>query len=143
MSGFGQPPSGAGGYGAPPNQPGGFGAPPGAPGSQPGGFGTPPAGAPQAGPAGPAPNFVLWIIIGFAQIILCSSPWFGVPAGVLALMAKNEWDQGKFDSAQSKLKISKIISIVGIGLMALVIVSVVIFYAAAIIGVAATNPSSY
>lgn len=127
MSGFGQPPGGA---------QGGFGAPPGAPGGQPGsgGFGPPGGqqmgGAPPGGgaPAGEAPNFILWMIIGFAQIIFCGNLLFGIPAGVLALLAKNEWDQGQFDSSKGKLKISKIIGILGIVLVFLGILAYVILY---------------
>jgi hypothetical protein len=86
------------------------------------------------------PNFVLWIIIGFAQVLLCMSPWFGIPAGIFALLGKNEWDQGQYDSALNKLKISKIISLIGIGLMGLTIVGVMIFYIFIFAAAAAASP---
>jgi hypothetical protein len=80
------------------------------------------------------------MIIGFGQIVLCGSLLFGIPSGILALLAKNEWDQGKYDSSLGKLKASKIISIIGIVLMGLVIIAYVGFV---VFAVAAAPTSTY
>ena len=72
-------------------------------------------GAPIKAPnSAGAPNFLLWMIFGFGQIVLCGNLLFGLPAGILALMAKNAWDAGDAAGAKGKLKISKILASVGL-----------------------------
>jgi hypothetical protein len=144
MAGFpppGQP--GGGSFGAPPQ--GSFGVPPqGGYGAPPGGYGAPPHGGygmPAASPpSGPVPNFVLWMILGFGQVIVCGNILFGVAGGVLALLAKTEWDQGNYESSLGKLKWSKIILIADVVLIALFfILSMVLGLFSAILGASSSG----
>ena len=128
MSGFGQPPGGGGGFGQPPGgggfgppDGGGYGAPPGAPMGQPG-----PAGYGGGPPSGPAPNFVLWIIFGFVTAFACMNMPFGVIGGILAVIAQSDWNQGNAAGAESKLKISKLLSIIGLALMGLGVIAYIV-----------------
>jgi hypothetical protein len=94
-------------------------------------------------PQGQMPNFVLWMIIGFGQVIVCSNPLLGLPAGILALLAKNEWDQGQYDSSGNKLKISKVLGIVGIALGFVAVIAAVVFWFALWAGADAMPSSPY
>lgn len=127
MANIGQPPGG--GYGAPPG--GGY------PGAPQGGYGAPqpmggaPMGGPPMGaPAGDAPNFMLWVILGVVNTLVCGGWIFGLPGAILAFLGKNDWDAGKHDAGRGKLKISKILTIIGfvlggLGIIAYIILMVV------------------
>ncbi len=131
MAGIGQPPGG-GGFG----QPSGFGAPPGS-----GGFGAP-GMAPTGPPPSDTPNFVLWMVLAGISALVCQGWLTGVIGFVFALLGKQEWDQGQYESAQSKLKWSKIVTIAGFALMGIGIAAYVLIFM--FIGVAAYNaPGSY
>ncbi len=117
--GFGQPPPGGGGFGPPPGG-GGFGQPPpgGGFGTPPpgGGFGTPPPGGGQFGapiaqpmtavPFSNGPAMVLGIVVaGFCGC---------VPGGILGIyladQAKKAAARGNLDEANSKLRMSYLVS---------------------------------
>ena len=109
--------------------PGGMGGQPPMGGGAPMG-GPPMGGAPMAGggpPAGDAPNFILWIILGAVQALLCQNWLFGLPAAILAFLGKSDWDGGNAEGAQKKLKISKIIFIIGMALYLLGVIGYLIF----------------
>lgn len=119
MANIGQPPGG--GFGAPPQggQPGGM--PPGGMGGQPPMGGAPMGGAPMGGapmggaPAGDAPNFMLWMIIGIAGVFLCwGGGLFNLIGAILAFVGKSAWEKGDTEGGQKKLKIAKILVIIGI-----------------------------
>jgi len=146
--GYGPPPGGYGPPGAPPG-----GAPPGAPpgggypppgGYPPGGYqpppGYPPHGAPMAPPGGGpmmggapgGPNAELkkqsqtWLIISIVSFLFCGSGCFGMIAAIMAYLAGQAVDQGNIPDAESKLKWSKILTIVGVVLFLLLIVAYVL-----------------
>ncbi len=132
--GYGPPPGGYGG--APP--PGGYGAPPGGmPGAPPGG--PPPGGMPMAPPGGVAAPGMgggnpelkkqtqTWLIISLVSWFVCGNCLFGLIGAVLAYMAGQAADQGNIADAESKLKWSKILTIVGLVLSVLFIIAYVLF----------------
>jgi hypothetical protein len=98
-------------------------------------------GAPAGPPPGEAPNFMLWLIIAGVSVVMCGNMPFGVIAAILAFLGKQEWEQGKYDTAQSKLKISKIITIITASLMALAILAYIILMVVVGVGAAAVQPT--
>lgn len=132
------PPGGAppGGYGPPGGgaPPGGYGPPGGAPppGAPPGGYGPPPGGAPMPPPGGgPMPGgppmgggdvealkkqTQTWLIIGAVTCLCCGGGLFSLIGAILAYLGGQSAQRGDIADAQSKLKIAKILVIVGVAL---------------------------
>jgi hypothetical protein len=131
--GWNEPPGGppAGGFGAPPTPPpGGYGAPP--PGG--GGFGAPPPNpyAPPApftpGPFGQlgydhqlASSAQTWFVLGIVCAATCCLP-FGALGAWQAHEAKNLMHTGDVEGARSKLGMSKVLTGIGFGTLALMAV---------------------
>ncbi len=126
------PPGGAppGGYGPPGGAPpGGYGGPPG--GAPPPAYGPPPGGAPMPPPGGgPMPGgppmmggdaealkkqMNTWMIVGVVTGF-CLSGCIGWVGALLAYLGTQSLQRGDMADAQSKLKIAKILVIVGIAL---------------------------
>jgi hypothetical protein len=116
-----------------------FGASPGGPGgSPPPGPWTPPtrAGAPQLGapplwqpPSAPAdaPNFILWIVLGIVQFLVCQGSIFAIIGTVIAFLANNEWSRGEYESARRKIRTAKILTFINIAFVTLLVVSYIGF----------------
>jgi hypothetical protein len=97
-------------------------------------------GPPMGAPAGDAPNFILWIVLGAVNAFLCGGWIFGLPGAILAFLGKNDWDAGKFDAGRGKLKISKILTIIGFVLGGLGILAYIILM---VVGMSAGGMRSY
>lgn len=76
---------------------------------------------PPAPPPGPAPNFILWFVIGLVQFLICQIAVTGLIGAIMAISSKNEWEQGGYDSSLSKFRTAKILVIVGFVLAAMVV----------------------
>ncbi|HET9960247.1 MAG TPA: hypothetical protein VFQ61_37410 [Polyangiaceae bacterium] len=122
--GYGPPPGGygpgGGGFGQPPG--GGYGQPPGGFGPPPGGFGPPPGpGGFGPYPGGPGPNAELkkqattWLIVAGVTFFFCGN-CFGLFGAIFLFLAMQAADQGNSAEAESKLKLGKILTIVGLAL---------------------------
>lgn len=133
--GYGPPPGGYGPPGgAPPGAPpGGYGPPGGGapPGAPPGGYGPPPGGAPMPPPGGGpmlggAPmggdiealkkQLQTWLIIGLVAGFCCGGGLISLVGALLAFLGGQSAQRGDIADAQSKLKIGKILVIVGLAL---------------------------
>lgn len=124
--GYGPPP---GGYGAPGAPPGGYGAPPGMPG--PGGPMGPPGGAPMAPPGGGMPpgmgggappdlqaHINKWFNLSLLSII-CGCGLLGLINVYFAHQAKEALGKGDTMTAQEKIKVARMLCMVGYVVFAL------------------------
>lgn len=125
--GYGPPP---GGYGAPGAPPGGYGAPPGMPG--PGGPMGPPGGAPMAPPGGGMPpgmggggappdlqaHVNKWFNLSLLSII-CGCGLLGLINVYFAHQAKEALGRGDSMTAQEKIKVARMLCMVGYVVFAL------------------------
>jgi hypothetical protein len=103
--GFGQPPSGGGAFGPPQGGGGAFGPPQG------GGFGPPQGGGfgPPPGPPGVQINEMPAMIMGIVTALFCCMPG-GVIGLLLAQQAKTAATKGDQAGAESKLRLSMMVS---------------------------------
>jgi len=67
-----------------------------------------------------------WLIISIVSFLFCGSGCFGMIAAIMAYLAGQAVDQGNIPDAESKLKWSKILTIVGVVLFLLLIVAYVL-----------------
>jgi hypothetical protein len=104
---------GFGGYGgapsaspspSPPTPPRGFG-PPG---------GVPPLGGPMTPGSGNEVNTTLPLALAIASTLLCCDPVLGLPAIVLAILARNAADVGAIDVARRRARSGLILAIASI-----------------------------
>jgi hypothetical protein len=106
---------GFGGYGGtptaghsppPPTPPRGFG-PPG---------GVPPLGGPMTPGSGNDVQTTLPLVLSIASTLLCCNPVLGLPAIVLAILARNAADVGAIDLARRRARWALILALVSIAL---------------------------
>lgn len=139
--GYGPPPGGAppggyppqgGGYGPPP---GGYGGPP-QHGQPPGGYGGPPPGwqPPGGGPPPGGPGAELkkqattWLIVSAVTFFFCGGNCLSLAGAILCFLAMQSSDQGNLQDAESKLKLGKTLTIVGIVLTIVAAIAFTIYY---------------
>ncbi len=63
-------------------------------------------------PTAPMPPFMAWAMVGLFSSFFFGNPT-GVFGGIFAFLAKSSWDSGNQADAMSKLKISKVLTILG------------------------------
>ena len=68
-----------------------------------------------------------WMIIALVTWFLCGNGCFGIIGAILAYLAGQAADQGNIADAESKLKWSKMLTIIGVVLTVLAIIAYVIF----------------
>jgi hypothetical protein len=138
--GYGPPPGGAppggyppqgGGYGPPP---GGYGGPP-QHGQPPGGYGGPPPGwQPPGGPppGGPGQDLkkqaTTWLIVSAVTFFFCGGNCLSLAGAILCFLAMQASDSGNLQDAESKLKLGKTLTIVGIVLTIVAAIGFTIYY---------------
>lgn len=138
--GYGPPPGGAppggyppqgGGYGPPP---GGYGGPP-QHGQPPGGYGGPPPGwQPPGGPppGGPGQDLkkqaTTWLIVSAVTFFFCGGNCLSLAGAILCFLAMQAADQGNLQDGESKLKLGKTLTIVGIVLTVVAAIGFTIYY---------------
>lgn len=150
--GYGPPPGGAPPGGAPPGAPGGYGPPPGGYGPPPGGYGAPPPGPgyggpppgwPPPAPSGPAQELkkqsTTWLIVSAVSFFFCGGNCLGLAGGILCFLAMQAVDQGNLTDAESKLKLGRTLTIVGLALWLVLWIAFIIYY---FVVIAATVASS-
>lgn len=87
-----------------------------------------------------APNFTMYLILSIAELLCCSFIT-GIIALILTIMANSAYKIGNMIDYQSKMKISKILLIVGlcIGIIMYVLIFVIFF----VIGASTLSIISY
>lgn len=73
-----------------------------------------------------APDFVLWLILNIIATLCCCLPT-GVAGLVLAIVANTSYQNNDMENYQSKMKASKILFGVSIGIGVIIVIAYVIF----------------